>query len=106
MDVGNSKSISRSRSASSSKSFSSKRTPWWLEAGSLDGTGASCVRSMVSGEYWKESCLVRTEDRADFVGIDVKLGDFLLIGGLMFGVFARSGFAGFVYPVKAPIDCD
>jgi hypothetical protein len=61
---------------------------------------------MVSGVYWKESCFVKTEERAEFVGIDVKLGDFLLRVGLILGDFAQRELERFVYPVNAPIDCD
>jgi hypothetical protein len=50
--------------------------------------------------------LVKTEERAEFAGIAVKLGDFLLRVGLMFDDFAWRVFEEFVYPVKAPIDCD
>ena len=53
--------------------------------------------------------MVRTEESAEVDGVIMKLGDFLLRVCFIFGDFARRGFAGlagFVYPVKAPIDCD
>ena len=37
-----------------------------------------------------------TDDRAEFVGIDERLGDILFTDGLIFGDFARSGLEEFV----------
>jgi hypothetical protein len=101
---GSSYSTSRSKSASSSKSFSSNWTAWRHTSKSFDAGEVSRVRSIMLEVSWKESCLLKTEESLEEDGA-INDSAFFFRPWLIFGDLVPSVLEELVKPVKPPIDC-
>jgi hypothetical protein len=96
--------MSKSKSASSSKSFSSNWTAWWCPVIPFCSRGFSRVRSIMLGPSWKDPRVFNIEESLEVDGT-VKDSALLFRTGLIFGDLELSVLETFVKPVKPPIDC-